>query len=436
MAFKQSFTQVLETFDNQDIPQWVVEGDGDINYDGTNGNPGGCLRFDESASGPISVMITPSKYLGEWEENGSFFFDLYVNRIGAVPIGDFPWVIEISGPGGLAYTLPNFIPEYEEWQTINVSTDSTNWTIANGNWMDIISNVNQIRLRIEYVEGDEYVLIDNVGLTFTPKPIEISGNICSEFDNFGFDGWTFTNTGTIETAETGGNPDGMLIINDALFQISKAFAPGKFRGDWSILGENAKIEFDIQVNFNSGNIYTGKEFLLQISNSLGTAIYPPNYAEIQEGFDQWKKISIPIDSSDWIVTSGSWEEILNNVEELVIEIEFSTGSEEVLFDNFCLISDNNTTTNLENNFLESSGVLNIFPNPVSDELFLRFSKVGNNVNELIISDSFGRIIFHSLLDSSDQAGVTVDVSGLDNGVYFVSLIAEKGQLTQRFVVQK
>jgi hypothetical protein len=83
-----------------------------------------------------------------------------------------------------------------------------------------------------------------------------------------------------------------------------------------------------------------KEFLVKISGSGGTAIIPPDYVEIAGTKNQWKTFSIPISQSEWTVTSGTWAGIMNNVQQLVLELEFIQGTETVLLDNVCLLTDN------------------------------------------------------------------------------------------------
>ena len=145
--------------------------------------------------------------------------------------------------------------------------------------------------------------IDNVALSFTPGINEISGEVCSGFESYGFDGWNCENVASVTYSETGGNPGGAMQIGDASNQISLAYSPWKFLGDWSVLGANAVFHFDLRVNA-SASLYMSKEYLVKISGSGGTAIIPPDYIEIGEAKNQWKTFTIPIDPAEWTVTSG------------------------------------------------------------------------------------------------------------------------------------
>ncbi|HUM48266.1 MAG TPA: hypothetical protein PLD84_15150, partial [Chitinophagales bacterium] len=339
-AFCISHAQVVNTFDNPNISQWELEGDGALLHDAVNGLPGGCLHFDDPATGIISVMIIPPDYLGAWnDDDQEISFDMKVVTSDNDEIENFPWVIEISGPGGTAQALPGYIAPHNVWVHISLPVNAANWTVLSGSWEEILASVNQVRIRVEYIGGVEDTYIDNVALSFTPGINEITGDVCSDFETYGFDGWNCKNVASVSYSETGGNPGGAMQVGDASNKISLAYAPWKFRGDWSVLGENALFNFDVRVNSGSG-LYMQKEYLVKISGSGGTAIIPPDYVQIAGAVNQWKTFSIPVDPAAWTVTSGTWEGLLSNVQELILELEFIQGSETVLIDNVCLISDN------------------------------------------------------------------------------------------------
>jgi hypothetical protein len=340
ISFSYTHAQVISTFDDPDISQWILEGDGVLLHNATNGLPGGCLHFDDPASGVIAVMTISPEYFGSWnDDNQEISFDMKVGTSDNDLIENFAWVIEISGPGGTAQALPNYLPALNVWLQVEVPINSADWTVVSGNWEDILENVNQVRLRVEFISGVEDVYFDNVTLSFTPGQNEISGDVCSDFETYGFDGWTFASVSSASYAETSGNPGGAVTIGDQSNQISLGFAPWKFLGDWSVLGANATFQFDIRVNA-SASLYMNKEFLVKITGSGGTAIIPPDYVEIAEAKNQWKTFSFPVNPGTWTVTSGTWEGLMNGVQQLVLELEFIQGGETVLIDNVCLITDN------------------------------------------------------------------------------------------------
>ena len=89
-------------------------------------------------------------------------------------------------------------------------------------------------------------------------------------------------------------------VGDASNQVSLAYAPFKFLGDWSVLGPNALFNFDVRVNSGSG-LFMQKQYLVKISGSGGTAIIPPDYVEIAGAVNQWKTFSIPVNPAEFTV---------------------------------------------------------------------------------------------------------------------------------------
>ena len=73
---------------------------------------------------------------------------------------------------------------------------------------------------------------------------------------------------------------------------------------------------------------------------------------------------------------------------------------------------------------ELSSSLNIYPNPANDNLFIETEM---NVEEVVVFDVDGR------QQSTVNGQQSVDVSNLSNGVYFVKVRTENGEVVKRFV---
>ena len=77
---------------------------------------------------------------------------------------------------------------------------------------------------------------------------------------------------------------------------------------------------------------------------------------------------------------------------------------------------------------EMTTSLSVYPNPVSDRLYI---ETETEVEEVIVYDIFGR---RQVTETpSRQGNVTVDVSNLSNGVYFVKVVTENGEIVKRFI---
>ena len=90
--------------------------------------------------------------------------------------------------------------------------------------------------------------------------------------------------------------------------------------------------------------------------------------------------------------------------------------------------------NLVANFVSTEGIgalsssLNIYPNPVNDKLYI---VTEDEVKEVIVYDVYGR---HQVTETpSHQGNMTVDVKNLSNGIYFVRVKTENGEIVKRFV---
>ena len=77
---------------------------------------------------------------------------------------------------------------------------------------------------------------------------------------------------------------------------------------------------------------------------------------------------------------------------------------------------------------EMTTSLSVYPNPVSDRLYI---ETETEVEEVVVYDLFGR---RQVTETpSRQGNVTVDVSNLSNGVYFVKVVTENGEIVKRFI---
>jgi hypothetical protein len=73
----------------------------------------------------------------------------------------------------------------------------------------------------------------------------------------------------------------------------------------------------------------------------------------------------------------------------------------------------------------------IFPNPSKG--FFRISNPHHIIiNDLIITDSTGRLVFHT---TGDSVTGMIDVSGLVNGVYFLHFGTDSMQIVKKLVIQ-
>ena len=329
--------QVLSDFEDGTTEGWRSEGDGDYTLETGTGNSGDCLRINDYATGAMNYAIAPLKFTGDWSvatENDSIHFDLKV--ITSAGYVSNQWTFEISGTAGMArHTPPSPNPPTNIWTYYSVFLDSTQWDIISGDWNSILSDVDLLRIRAEYINGDEYILMDNISLSFTPTVNPVLPLVITDFENGSYDGWYFKDSGSTAIESDTGNPDYCCKINDQSGVTSQAIAPPKFLGDWSQLDESAAFIIDIKTN-QSTVIDVG--YLIKITGPGGEAIIPVDSA-LSEAYNEWKSFSYMISESVWTINTGNWNDILNNIEELNIAVEYSNATDVVRIDNIKIYND-------------------------------------------------------------------------------------------------
>lgn len=335
------FAQVFSNFDTPDsLEGWHAIGDGFFYLEVGTGHPGNCMRIDDDATGSDIYAIAPLKFIGNWSiatQTDSLTADIFLHQISGSPISP-PWIFRISGPGGKAIALSgaSYQPMADTWSHFTVSLDSNEWTIQEGDWISLLEHITLMEVRAEFINGDEYVRLDNIGLSFTPLINVVLPPIYSEFDSQSFEGWAFVSTGGASIQSSGGNPAGYIRITDAT-GISQAIAPPAYLGDWSQLPGQASIQFDLKIFSKSGSFVITHD-LLRISGPGGMATIPYDSSMLRAD-GRWKSFSFLIDPSEWTVISGDWNSLMANVTELLVFPEFYNSTETIGFDNFRLSND-------------------------------------------------------------------------------------------------
>ena len=77
---------------------------------------------------------------------------------------------------------------------------------------------------------------------------------------------------------------------------------------------------------------------------------------------------------------------------------------------------------------ENSTTFNIYPNPVNDRLFV---DAETEIEEVVVYDIFGR---QQVTETpSHQGNLSIDLSDLNSGIYFVKVKTENGEIAKRFI---
>ena len=329
--------QVISDFEI-DTENWHSEGDGNYGWESGTGNPGGCFRVNDYATGDMNRAYAPVKFLGDWSSatiSDSISADIFLHDMGGGYVNP-NFVFRIVGPGGSAKALydPIPTPPHDTWIPYSVNLIESDWFVEYGTWADILQHVTTFIVTMEYISGDEWNLLDNVTLSFTPLTVPITPVLCSDFESGLFEGWSVNSASGASIASTGGNPGKYLKINDGSGN-SIAVPSSIYHGDWTLLdGHNAEIHVDYLITDIDGPTYL-HDFFVKIAGPGGEATYPIDNS-IELAFNKWHSFGIPIEQTGWTIVSGDWNSLMNFVDDIQIVAEFISGDETVGIDNFCI----------------------------------------------------------------------------------------------------
>ena len=79
--------------------------------------------------------------------------------------------------------------------------------------------------------------------------------------------------------------------------------------------------------------------------------------------------------------------------------------------------------------------ISVYPNPAKNQLFIEIDKTINNFTQIFIADINGNIILKNELLSS-ESNLPMDVSELDNGVYFLQVKDNSICITKKIIISK
>lgn len=188
-----------------------------------------------------------------------------------------------------------------------------------------------------------------------------------------------------------------------------------------------------QFYFNQGNNSSGEGVIHDIAIGDVPFIFP---------HDEWFRINFTVDISSGIALS-TWQLFIDEIELIPCETPFTTESGVIPTTlggiNFFSISSTNTyyvedflywnppftcELGLIDNLLEK---INIYPNPVKDILTI---EINSNIElkSLRLYDVLGRLVL-SLESDYDQ----IDVSGLNNGIFFLYIYTNRGIITKKLI---
>jgi PKD repeat protein len=315
------------------VDGWLSEGDGQYQWEAVLGNPGGCFRVDDDATGDMNRAYAPHKFLGSWQnaaETDYISADVKVSQASGSYVGT-NYVFRIQGPGGLATAIINPTPPTEIWVPYSVAIKASEWVVLEGTFEAILQHVNSLVVTAEYINGDEIVRLDNIELSFDPVSLPVQNGTISDFEQVGYDGWTFVNHNGVNDEASGGNPGRYIKVNDGS-GFAEGIAPAKFLGSWENIVDDCAIMVDLK-KFTTNSDWNSPIYFLKISGTGGSAICPVSNTR-NLPYNEWTTLSIPIQESEFIQVTGDWESLMADVTEMRLAFDYYASNETLGMDNF------------------------------------------------------------------------------------------------------
>jgi hypothetical protein len=105
---------------------------------------------------------------------------------------------------------------------------------------------------------------------------------------------------------------------------------------------------------------------------------------------------------------------------------------DAMLTNICVTPDDGSVEN--RSALVTSG-LQVAPNPARDVAVVQLSHTATGTTDLHLTDQLGKVVWSFQgIDNQDQ--VSIDVSALPNGIYFITTVTNQKKTTKRLVVSK
>ena len=332
------------------------------------------------------------------------------------------------------------------------TTDNTNVTLSsNDQYMNII-------------DGNASYPVMNVGATATgtfviraeentPHNREINFNITATNS-----GNTWNHSFSIKVINNCSKPTNLnaealdensieLTWNDSYTAVSYKV----FRDEELIANVNEPSYIDTGLNPGTEYCYTVRS-VCEIGTSLATAeecattieatipCETPNNitSDVEQGtndFDHFFKVTL---SWNEVEEADSYNIYLNNEKiDNINETSFVIGFDEETTHNFAIsslcgeqesgLSDDITVTLIDDAIDENNIVMEIHPNPANDKIFI---DTDENIKQIKIYNITGVMVYEN-----NEYENHVDVSKLSNGIYFINIKTEKGEIIKKIIKQ-
>ncbi len=164
---------LVESSFEQDAEGWTIIGDaqgssGTPAYEGTDGNPGGCIRADDDSIGDTWYFTAPASYLGDRSETLGRYLSFDLKTTDVTNLKSAPDVL-LEG-GGLTIAYDATPDPGADWTPYRILLSAEGWRLNNlegiavtdEQFASVLSSLTALRIRGEFNSGPDTGSLDNV----------------------------------------------------------------------------------------------------------------------------------------------------------------------------------------------------------------------------------------------------------------------------------
>ncbi len=140
----------------------------------------------------------------------------------------------------------------------------------------------------------------------------------------GLGGWTSNTPSEVAWQATGGNPNGVAVFTDLTNSATYIDAPTTFLSpaiNYAKLSGKGYLSWQHKIG-KEANVESVSPYEIRLSGPGGAAKFDGSTPPITP--QKWQTVVAPLQETDWIVTSGSWDGLLANVTDMQINMELVT----------------------------------------------------------------------------------------------------------------
>ncbi len=168
----------MTTSFNTGFEGWVPTIPSESSWQPSGGNPTGHVRIDDVGAGSGQILA-PASFLGDLSSLdgiGSISFDHKLFQTGFIGSnGILDYEINLSGGGNSATWFSAAPSGATDWVSLTAPLSESSWNVT-GDWASLLSQVSELKIRIELVDNDnspnrDIAGIDNISLNGPMAPI-------------------------------------------------------------------------------------------------------------------------------------------------------------------------------------------------------------------------------------------------------------------------